>query len=241
MLFKLPCLPALAAANNIDIVLNNSVWHALNTGNQHLAQGNHNAKYFDSEVSPFVAFADNTRENFTELYRMLAGNRLCFLASPVKVDIPAPWNIIACVRGLQLVHSGILLTEEPIHNTNILLPQHSAEMVNLAKLTNPGPFGMRTIDFGHYQGVFDDNKLVAMAGQRMHAYNCAEISAVCTHPDHTGKGYARQLLTNQINRIITASDIPYLHVKHDNKRAVDLYQSLGFTVRCNMYFYIFNK
>jgi predicted GNAT family acetyltransferase len=109
-------------------------------------------------------------------------------------------------------------------------------MLSLTKLTNPGPFAERTIDFGHYRGIFENNELAAMAGQRLHAFNYAEISAVCTHPDHTGKGYARQLLIYQINRIIAAGEIPYLHVRSDNDRAIRVYEGLGFVTRCNMWF-----
>ncbi|MFD0750411.1 GNAT family N-acetyltransferase [Mucilaginibacter calamicampi] len=231
----------MAAASNIDAVLNNPVWHALNSGNHHLGQGNERVKYFNGEVSPFVALRESTDQNFMELYHMLAGTPISLFATPIQLNIPAPWKIVACVHGLQMIHNTIPVKNDHTHSVSTLLTSHCTEMVNLAKLTNPGPFGMRTIDFGHYQGVFDNNKLVAMAGQRMHAFNYAEISAVCTHPEYTGKGYARQLVTNQINRILAASDIPYLHVKHDNKRAVDLYQSLGFSVRGNMYFYILKK
>ena len=222
----------------MDNVLNNPVWHALNSGNYHLGEGNDRAKYFDSDVSPFVALRESDVNSFIELYEMLPGKRISFFATPVQFDIPAPWKIIACVHGLQLVHNGIAIKESHIHPTIALSTAYCADMVNLAKLTNPGPFNMRTIEFGHYQGIFNDNKLIAMAGQRMHAFNYAEVSAVCTHPNHTGKGYARQLLTKQVNRILAASDIPYLHVKHDNNRAIDLYKSLGFSVRSDMYFYI---
>ena len=111
-------------------------------------------------------------------------------------------------------------------------------MLALTKLTNPGPFASRTIDFGHYQGIFEGNSLVAMAGQRLHVFNYAEVSAVCTHPDHTGKGYARGLLVHQINRITSLGEIPYLHVRSDNDRAIKVYESLHFTTRCHVWFYV---
>ncbi len=82
-------------------------------------------------------------------------------------------------------------------------------MLTLTQLTNPGPFAARTIDFGHYYGIFEGDKLVAMAGQRLHAFEYAEISAVCTHPDHSGRGYARELLLHQLHRIQTAKNIPF--------------------------------
>jgi predicted GNAT family acetyltransferase len=108
-------------------------------------------------------------------------------------------------------------------------------------LTNPGPFESRTITFGHYYGIFEGEKLVAMAGQRMHVFNYAEISAVCTHPDYTGKGYAAQLLQYQINRIKAASGIPFLHVRYDNDRAIKIYESLGFSTRRQVNFYVMIK
>ena len=80
-----------------------------------------------------------------------------------------------------------------------------------------------------------------MAGQRMHAFDYAEVSAVCTHPDHTGKGYARQLLIHQINRIKAMDATPFLHVRHDNDRAIGVYESLGFAKRRAMYFHVIKK
>ncbi|MGY3214170.1 GNAT family N-acetyltransferase [Mucilaginibacter sp. HD30] len=219
-------------------VLNNPVWHALNSGNSHLGEGNERVKYFNADVSPFIALREATADSFSELYQILPGNRINFFATPLMLTIPPPWKVIACVHGLQMVHNGIAIKDECAYTAVNLSTNHCAEMVALAKLTNPGPFNMRTIEFGYYQGIFNNDKLAAMAGQRMHAFNYAELSAVCTHPDYAGKGYARQLLTNQVNRILTTSDIPYLHVKHDNKRAVNLYLSLGFSVRSDMYFYI---
>ncbi len=104
-------------------------------------------------------------------------------------------------------------------------------MLELTNLTKPGPFGRRTIEFGNYEGIFVNDQLVAMTGQRFHCYHHIEISAVCTHPLHQGKGYAKQLLLSQLEQIIAAGSNPYLHVKTDNQRAVNVYEALGFTVR----------
>ena len=114
-------------------------------------------------------------------------------------------------------------------------------MLALTKLTNPGPVAERTVDFGHYFGIFDKGKLVAMAGQRMHVYNYAEISAVCTHPDYLGRGYAKQLLQLQIQRTLAAGEVPFLHVRFDNDRAINVYESLGFVTRKTIHFYIIKK
>ena len=46
-------------------------------------------------------------------------------------------------------------------------PQHASQALELATLTNPGPFGPRTIELGEYFGCFDGLRLIAMAGERM--------------------------------------------------------------------------
>jgi len=118
---------------------------------------------------------------------------------------------------------------------------HVEQMVQLAKLTRPGPFGIRTIDFGSYFGIFDNEKLVAMTGQRLHVEHYTEISAVCTHPDYTGKGYAYTLLQHQLQLILQQDQQPFLHVREDNQRAIALYQRLGFTISRTMNFYFMRR
>ena len=41
-------------------------------------------------------------------------------------------------------------------------------MVELAELTEPGPFRERTIELGPFFGIFESGRLLAMAGQRTH-------------------------------------------------------------------------
>jgi predicted GNAT family acetyltransferase len=87
--------------------------------------------------------------------------------------------------------------------------EHIEQMIGLATLTKPGPFGPGTIDFGYYHDIFDNEKLVAMTGQRPHVENYTEISAVCTQPDHVGKGYAYPLLQQQLQLILQRVNIHF--------------------------------
>ena len=80
-----------------------------------------------------------------------------------------------------------------------------------------------------------------MAGQRLNPLPYAEISAVCTHPNHSGKGYARQLMQFHVNRIKAAGQIPFLHVRDDNTRAIKVYKDLGFEIFGEVYFYVLAK
>ncbi|MGF7079387.1 GNAT family N-acetyltransferase [Mucilaginibacter sp. UYCu711] len=224
----------------MEHVLDNPAYNALNTGNANLANGTDRVKYFDSEVSPFIGFDDNFPANFEKLYELIPYERPVGFVSPIEAEIPKQWQVIYQVPCFQMVHSG-----DPNHvdesNLIVLTDRHIPQMVALTKLTNPGPFSERTIDFGHYRGIFDGDKLVAMAGQRMNPLPYAEVSAVCTHPDYAGKGYAKQLLQWQVNRIIAEGNTPFLHVKCDNERPIKIYEQMGFAIRCKMYFYILKK
>ena len=103
-------------------------------------------------------------------------------------------------------------------------------MVELATLTEPGPFRERTIELGNFYGMFEGERLLAMAGQRMRVPGFVEVSAVCTHPDARGRGYAGVLMSRVMQDILGEDATPFLHAFADNP-AVRLYQKLGFTQR----------
>jgi predicted GNAT family acetyltransferase len=225
----------------MEHVLDSPAWHALNTHNKQFSFGNDKVRYFDREVSPFAAVKEISKENFKLLHDVVAHEGTILFMTPVEVSIPAFWKQVAMVKGIQMVWDASAKSENVSIELKRLTYDHVPQMLELTKLTNPGPFDSRTIDFGHYSGVFECDKLVAMAGQRLHIPGHAEISAVCTHPDFTGRGYARQLLLHQLHRIKAAGETPYLHVRTDNERAIKVYGSLGFAKRTDMYFYVLRK
>lgn len=222
-------------------ILDNPAWNALISGNSNQALGNERVKYFDAEVSPFAGSKDNTHDSFKELYQLLERDSPVLFVTPFEVEIPAFWKVVNVINGYQMVFEGEPKVYEVNKEIVPLSATHIPQMVELTKLTKPGPFGERTIEFGHYHGIFDGDKLIAMAGQRMHPFNYAEISAVCTHPDHLGKGYARQLLQHQIHRIHATNEIPFLHVWDGNERAIQVYKSLGFATRTPVQFHVLVK
>jgi predicted GNAT family acetyltransferase len=103
--------------------------------------------------------------------------------------------------------------------------------MELTALTKPGPFDRRTREFGRYVGIRVNGSLVAMAGERMKVLGHTEVSAVCTHPEHTGKGYAQALMLEVIKGIRERGEIAFLHVRQDNLRAIEIYKRLGFRER----------
>lgn len=235
----------------MEQVLDNPVWNALISGNHSLSRGNDHIKYFDKEVSPFVAIKDNSPENLRVLFELLPGNGSALMFSPIEMEFTPDWQIKHFIKGVQMVFGNRTRGDEagfdepkpgdPSPKIVPLTPEHVPQMIALTRLTDPGPFGSRTIEFGHYYGIFKAGQLVSMAGQRLNAFGYAEISAVCTHPDHSGKGYARQLLDQQLSRILSGSKIPFLHVRADNERAIKLYESMGFVKRREVCFYVIQK
>ena len=104
-------------------------------------------------------------------------------------------------------------------------------MVDLTTLAFPGFFRRRTYLMGVYYGMHIDGALVAMAGERMALPNYREVSGVCTHPAHTGKGFAATLITYLMHEHAASGLISLLHVGAANARAIALYRRLGFSVR----------
>ncbi len=221
--------------------LDNPVWNALISGNRHLAKGSDLVKYFDISVSPFAALKENSTANFIELYEQSMFDRPVLLWADELLSIPKIWKVIDCIPGLQMIYDRPSAKEFQSTGINALSENDIPEMLSLTKLTKPGPFGTRTIEFGNYEGIFENQKLVAMTGQRFHCFDHIEISAVCTHPDYLGRGYAKQLLLSQLTQILSVSKKPYLHVREDNERAIDVYKSIGFLIRKKVFFYVIKK
>jgi predicted GNAT family acetyltransferase len=109
--------------------------------------------------------------------------------------------------------------------------EDSADMLKLTALTKPGPFGPRTHELGSFFGIRIGSRLVAMAGERLKVEGYIEVSAVCTHPDHLGKGYAAALMRTVMRGILERGETPFLHSRADNARAIALYERLGFRHR----------
>lgn len=225
----------------MEDLLHNPVYNALRTGDAHHNAGTVEVKYFHEDVSPFVGFNEEYGKGFEELYQMLPAGRNILYATPSQMGAPKGWDLRAEVKGLQFIYTGKSIEEDSVLKLVPLGTEHIVEMRALAALTRPGPFGSRTIEFGHYFGIFEGGLLVAMTGQRLHVGNNTEISAVCTHPAHLGKGFAAALMQHQVNLILSHGEQPFLHVRADNNKAIALYERLNFKVNRLMNFYFMKR
>lgn len=221
----------------MDTLLVNPVYNALISGDQHLGFGEGKARSFYEEVSPFAGFEEGYSEGFKTLYELLPHGRRILYAIPAHIETPPGWKLLQHVGGIQMIFEGKPNFGKESVDFVPLTTQHVDQMLALTKLTNPGPFATRTIEFGRYFGIFETGRLVAMAGERMHVQHFTEVSAVCTHPEYLGRGYASALMRHQVHLILDSGQVPFLHVRADNTGAIKIYERLGFKFRRPMNFY----
>ena len=222
-------------------ILDNTVWQALNSADSRFNLGDDMVGYLPAEVSPFAALPVWTKENQSILYDRLPVGRSWSAMLREKVVFSDQWELTFTTPLYQMIcHRLIPATIENV-DCRPLNTLHVPKMLALTALTKPGPFGGRTIEFGNYHGIFENNELVAMTGERLHLTDFTELSAVCTHPDHLGKGYAAYLVSKVAQMIVEQGKTPILHVRSDNDRAVKMYERLGFEIRSDIYFGVFRR
>ena len=224
--------------------LDNVIWQALTTRQTVFADSLRNARRFQREVTLLAAFEEPNDEGYDSLAELVGsgGTGAVFLNDPYEAR--PGWDYVAGAPLLQMVReNGAASTNSSSKPSEIveLGDKDSPQMIELATLTKPGPFGMRTHELGYYVGIRDGGKLVAMAGERLKVSGHTEVSAVCTHPDHLGKGYAASLMTEVMRCISARGEKPFLHVRSDNARAIALYERLGFRSRWEGHFAVLRR
>ena len=214
--------------------LDNVIWEALTTRQTNFAEGSDGARKFIREVSPLAALSVTGPPGYAALANLLEprGSAGIFLDEPYQ---PQPdWTYVAGAPLVQMVLQSGTAAECSAAGAQDIIEvgsNDSPEMLELTTLTKPGPFGTRTHELGSYIGIRCEGKLVAMAGERLKVPGFTEISAVCTHPGHTGKGYGAALMIEMMQGIRKREETPFLHVRQDNPRAIALYERLGFRER----------
>jgi ribosomal protein S18 acetylase RimI-like enzyme len=225
----------------LDHALDNPVWNAMISSSSNLALGAGQIKFFPEDLSPFVGLENVNEESLQQLFEMISNERIVAIVTARSLNIPVDVNIIRQAKLLQMTRENAALPSVNLEGIEPLDKKHVPQMLALTRLTNPGPFLERTIEFGNYTGIFNEGELAAMAGRRLHVDQYVEVSAVCTHPDHAGKGYGSRLILNQVCQIMNEGNIPFLHVAEDNHTAIQLYQRLGFRTRQTMNLYVMQK
>jgi ribosomal protein S18 acetylase RimI-like enzyme len=228
--------------------LDNVIWTALTTRQTQFAEGSGVARRFVKEVTLLSGFEHPDDDGYEALGQVVGtgGTAAVFLDNPYAPR--TGWEWIAGAPLLQMVcdngkldRAVPLKSASPIPEIVRLGLRDSPEMIELTTLTKPGPFGPRTHELGTYVGIRDRTRLAAMAGERLKVDGFTEVSAVCTHPDYLGRGYAGILMAEVMQGIRTRRETPFLHVRGDNTRAIALYERLGFRTRHSGHFAVLRR
>ncbi|MGE3251987.1 MAG: GNAT family N-acetyltransferase [Hyphomonadaceae bacterium] len=210
--------------------LDAAVFNALTTHQRAFAVGEGAALRFRADVSP-IATTDAASAG--ALAALIAPGDDISLLAPQPPAPPARVEETLRAACLQMTFAK-LPQNTPRIDFIELSDADAAEMLALALLTRPGPFYAKTHTLGRFIGVREKGRLIAMAGERLHLPGYREISAICTHPDHRGKGLGAALTCAVAARIFEDGEIPFLHCYASNKAAVSLYRALGFETRAEV-------
>lgn len=211
--------------------LDRAVWSCLTTRQRHLALGDDRALRLHPAYGIFAATADDSPGSLAALARLNPPEGGLALLQVGTPRLPEGIGVRRTAAGVQMVAPALRgggAARAPVES---LGEADASAMLELARLTEPGPFFERTHQLGDFVGVKQDGRLVAMAGERMKPEGFTEVSGVCTHPDHRGRGYAGTLMRVVADRILARGETPFLHAYADNASAIALYESLGFTFR----------
>jgi ribosomal protein S18 acetylase RimI-like enzyme len=210
--------------------LDHPVWNALTTRQQALAEGSALARRYPPAVAPFADIAEMSPPGFAALAALMSGSELAVLFTPDPVTPPAEFKVLLAKTGEQMIGTP---AESPGGGMEIVTlgVDDVPAMMALTALTKPGPFSVRTHELGTFLGIRIDGQLAAMAGERMKPADYTEITAVCVHPTHRGRGYGQILLAAIARQISARGEIPFLHVFSDNTSAIALYRRQGMEIR----------
>lgn len=210
--------------------LDNPIWNSLTTLHARFAVGDGLARRFDSEIGPLAGIKEQSPEAYGALGELFSPEEFAVLFLDTAPELPPGWRVHMHVPMSQMICEGRPAAPEGHHFFEPLGVGDVPEMLELTKLTEPGPFRKRTFELGGFLGIREAGRLAAMTGQRLALPEFTEVSAVCTHPDFRGRGYAAALVAAVAGTIHERGERPILHVLTENA-AVRVYQSVGFTLR----------
>ena len=220
--------------------LDHPIWTALTTTQRGLAEGDARAWRYPTDVTPFAATADMSPESFAALGDLMSPQDIAVLFTPNAVAPPTGFNVVLAETGEQFIGTPV---ETPANGVEVvkLGVDDVPAMLELTALTKPGPFSVRTHELGTFLGIKVVGQLVAMAGERMKPLQYTEITAVCVHPSHRGRGYGQILLGAVARRIVSRGEIPFLHVFTSNHSAIALYLRQGMEIRRRLHITVLKK
>ncbi|MBL0885158.1 GNAT family N-acetyltransferase [Myceligenerans indicum] len=186
-----------------------------------------------ADFGPFICARDDSDEAISDLETLVAGHGPAVFLQAAEVRVPTGLRATLWGKGRQMLWDPAARLVKPPARPEVvdLGDADAGEMVALAALTRPGPYAARTHQLGRHLGIRREGRLVAMTGERLRTDGWVEVSAVCTHPDWLGHGFATSLVSAATERIADEGLLPILHVFSTNDRAIAVYERLGYRTR----------
>ena len=210
-------------------LLDNPIWESLSSRHRSLALRQDDVARYPKQVAPFLGVASVGIDAAAALESLVPSGDTALLLGAVPHP-PDGWELKHSAQLAQMLCAAPMQEVEGPAIIELSGPHH-ADVLALAALVYPHYFRPRTTDLGRYFGIYQDGRLAAMIGERMGMDDYTEISAVCTHPDCNGNGYARRLLAWLSNDNLGRGRTPFLHVSQQNQRAMQLYERSGYRTR----------
>lgn len=224
----------------LEDTLKNPVWYSLSETHKKFLIDLDGVKFYNPEINNFGGFFD-TDKTKDALNKYAEKTEKFVLVSENQTPIIDNDNIVLekKINGCQMVLDNlkdVTITEEII----LLTQKNIDEVYELIWVVMPGFYQKRGFEMGNFYGIFKDNKLIAISGQRMQTDNFIEISSVVTHPKYTRKGYAKKLIQHTTKQILKENKLPILHTNKGNP-AIELYEKLGFKITRDMNWWLYYK
>ena len=217
-------------------VLNNPVWHSITQSHSQLGYRSEQAVTYHPQVCPFAGLEEASIEALDDLTRLIPDQGIAaVMTSAQSLPASASWKQLASYHLSQMIHTQHPAAAE--HAFIDLTIADAANMIELVKLTEPGPFNARTIEFGGYLGIYEGEQLLAMAGERLHPQGWVEVSGVCTHLSARGQGLAAGLVNEVVVRAKNRGQQAFLNVLQGSPSehtAIRVYEKLGFQFHQHM-------
>ena len=216
--------------------LDNPFWSSLQTRHAALAvRSGDVAVRYPSEFAPFLGVADADVSADDAVVPLLEANETLLLLG-VAPGLSSAWRLETFRPLAQMIRDEPL---EVVDGPPVieLDASHRDDVLALVALVYPHYFRPRTMELGRYYGICVGGRLAAMIGERLGTDTHTEMSAICTHPDFTGRGYARRLTAFLTNRTLAEGRTPFLHVSYENAHAKSLYEHMGYRLRADIPFW----
>lgn len=210
-------------------VLANIFWRALTGSQAHLGEGTGRIKRFRPGFPAMIGYDDPAAPDFAALAPFCGAGERYYCAEWVGAA-PAGWKLEVDALMCAMLWQGTLPPADTTVPILRLAERHVPEMLAIADTCKPGPFARRPMEIGEWYGILDGARVVAIAGERLHAQPYREVSGICTLPEYQGRGYARRLTEHVIRSQLARGFTPFLHVASANAAARKLYVGMGFVV-----------